>query len=196
MTVLSLIMVLALSSCSYSSAKNQQKSSSNQPQSSPALASSSASVTQKSSSSAQASSSASDTQEDSSSAQASALSSTNNKTGYYAYTGSWVDSRQKGDMQKYGGTGMMLSVKSNGDITGSITTASTNLSHIAEIDFKGTIKNNIFKSYFAEDNWGHSGTVTLKFNGSEINCTIVLNSAEQSMWSIKSGTIKFIREKK
>lgn len=193
-------MVLTLSSCSNSSANNQQKSSPSDiggSLSSSALTSSSASGTQANSSSAQASSPASGTQKSSGSAQASALPpSANSKAGYCAYTGNWVNSEQKGTIEKNGGTGMTLSVKSNGDITGSITTVSSNLSHIAEVDFKGTIKNNIFKTNFQDDNWGHSGTVTLKFNGSEINCTIVLNSAQQSMWSIKSGTIKFIRQKK
>lgn len=108
------------------------------------------------------------------------------------YSGEWVNSEQRNESS--GGTYLTIKTDKEGNTSGSVTSARANTSNIAEVDFKGNIKNGSLIYNFSDDGWGHSGTVTLSFNNGEIVCNITVTSGESSLWSIQTGTFKFIKK--
>lgn len=113
---------------------------------------------------------------------------------YAKYSGAWVNSAIKGTDPQKGGTYMDLQVDASGQVSGNISTASNNMGHIAQIDFNGQIVNGKMEFDFKNDGWDHAGTVTLDFQGEEIDADITINSNQSSLWSVQAGKITFVQK--
>ena len=108
--------------------------------------------------------------------------------------GGWVtENTLKYDL-KYAGTRLGISVDKDGNIQGTVSNYTESLSHLCSVDFKGKIQDNKFLYNFAEDYWGHSGTIRLDFEENKIILTIKYNSnsSKDSLWGIGEGTFTLI----
>jgi len=112
---------------------------------------------------------------------------------YLNYTGSWVSKNNLVDDFKYG-ISVNISVDKYGNIKGTVSDSSENLSHISNVDIKGKIKDNKFIFNFDEDGWGHSGTINLDFKINTIVLTINYgpNSSKDNLWGIGEGKFTLI----
>lgn len=108
------------------------------------------------------------------------------------YSGEWKSSAQISSGS--GGTFLSIKTDKSGNTSGSVTSDRANSSNIAEVDFKGIIKNGSLIYNFSDDDWGHSGTITFSFNNGEIICNITVTSGESPLWSIQTGTSKFVKK--
>jgi len=112
---------------------------------------------------------------------------------YLNYTGSWVTKNNLVQDFKYGIV-VNISVDKYGNIKGTVSDSTENLSHISTIDIKGKIKNNKFLFNFDKDGWGHNGTITIDFKGNNIVLTINYgpNSSKDNLWGIGEGMFTLI----
>lgn len=112
---------------------------------------------------------------------------------YSKYSGHWVTEENYKNHYAFG-TGMTITVDEKGNITGSIGTASNNASHVANVQFKGTLQGNKFTYKFDNDGWDHSGTIEFEFNDNKILGTITLNPTDQmSIWGLQAGKLTFVK---
>lgn len=98
------------------------------------------------------------------------------------------------DLATTGGTGFQLKISRDGHASGSVTTTTAGLSHIAQADFSGVIENGTLTADFSEDNWGHSGTVTFQFLKDEIDLNVTIKSGPEGM-TLRPGQMRAVRQR-
>lgn len=115
---------------------------------------------------------------------------------YTTYSGHWVTEDNYKNHYNFG-TGMTVTIDNKGNISGNIGTSSNNATHVANVQFKGTLQNNKFIFKFDNDGWDHSGNIEMEFKDNKTICTITVNSSEQaSIWGIQAGNYTFVKADK
>jgi hypothetical protein len=110
------------------------------------------------------------------------------------YSGSWMNKDSFKDDVPYG-IGADIKIDKNNNIQGTISDSSYGFVHVAGIDIKGKIINNIFKSNFEDDGWGNGGTLELEFKDNIMMLIINYvgkNSQGQADWGISTGSFKLV----
>lgn len=117
------------------------------------------------------------------------------KVNYSVYTGNWVNEKLLIQDFKYGTTAE-FEVDDKGYVNGNVCSVTENLTHIAQVDIQGQIKNNKLSYDFDDDGWEHSGNIEIEFkeNSIVLNIKYNENSSENNLWGIGEGTFPLIKD--
>lgn len=117
------------------------------------------------------------------------------KSDYSIYSGNWVKEELLMADYKYG-ISVKLNANKDGDVTGNIFSSTENLTHIAQLDISGQIKDNKLSYDFEEDGWGHSGKVEIDFkeNSIVLNIKYTKANSESNLWGIGEGSFPLIKD--
>lgn len=124
------------------------------------------------------------------------VSKPDSKDDYSKYSGDWVtENRIKYDLNY--GIYLSINTDKDGSLKGTISNCTNRVTHISNVDIKGKIENNNFKTTFSEDGWGHSGTIEMNFKDSKIILNIKYNDGKSgnSDWGIGEGNYILINNK-
>jgi len=116
-----------------------------------------------------------------------------------SYSGSWIGEECKGKTGIYLFTGLDLKISEDGSINGTFAyyrMSDSASNRMADVFLKGTItsKEQTFK--FDNDNWGHEGNITLKFEDDKIYVTVEVTKDPEggTLWGVQNGTFALVRE--
>ncbi|MEQ8154783.1 MAG: hypothetical protein ABRQ25_07875 [Clostridiaceae bacterium] len=138
-------------------------------------------------------SSASDNPASSGSSDSESASNSAAAVDFSKYTGDWaVEENLKEDF-KYG-IRLNITVDKDGNLKGQLSNATENVTHIAAVEIKGKIQNNNLTLTFDNDNWDHSGTISMSFKEKEIALSVKYDSGsnKNNLWGIGEGTFTLI----
>lgn len=96
---------------------------------------------------------------------------------------------------KYG-TVMNLKIDPEGKAEGTITSMTENCTHMAEVNFKGKVNNNVIEADFDEDGWGHRGNIKIELKDGYLQLTAKYtetNEDASSLWGIGEASYKMIK---
>lgn len=118
-----------------------------------------------------------------------------NKSNYSIYSGNWVNEDLLINDYKYG-TSVNLNIDKDGYVIGNIFSSTENLTHIAQVDIFGQIKDNKLFYYFEEDGWGHAGNIEINFKKNSIilNIKYTKTNSEANFWGIGEGSFTLIKD--
>lgn len=114
---------------------------------------------------------------------------------YSKYSGNWIQETSLKSDFKYG-TSVTIKVDKYGNLSGSVGSLTENASHVANVDIKGKIQNDQFTYNFKDDNWGHNGTIKLKFQNNQLilNMAYGKGSSQTNLWGIGEGTFTLVKD--
>lgn len=114
---------------------------------------------------------------------------------YEDYSGDYSIEKLLVQDYKYG-TIMNLKIDAEGNVEGTITSMTENCTHMAEVNFKGKVDNNVIESDFDEDGWGHRGTIKIELKDDYLQLTTKYtktNDDASSLWGIGEASYKMIK---
>lgn len=118
-----------------------------------------------------------------------------NESDYSIYSGNWVKEDLLIKDYKYG-TSVKLKVNKDGEVTGNVSSSTENLTHIAQIDITGQIKDKKLSYDFEEDGWEHGGNVEINFkeNSIVLNIKYTKTNSEINLWGIGEESFTLIKD--